>query len=71
MLKAKEAKNLKEAQLGVDKMLQRGASKRLEFSRDDVMRAVAEFVVCDNQVSAAIVGLRDVGTYVVFGRVLR
>ena len=60
---------MKEAQLGVDKMLQCGASKCLEFSRDDVMGAVAELVVCDNQVSAAIVGLRDLGTYM-FGRVL-
>ncbi|KIM67446.1 hypothetical protein SCLCIDRAFT_107455 [Scleroderma citrinum Foug A] len=29
-------------------MLQRGTSKR-QFSRDDVMRAVAELIVCDNQ----------------------
>ena len=66
----KEAKNLREAQLDVDKMLQRGASKYMEFLRDDVMRAVAEFVVCNNQVSAAIVGLRDIGTCM-FGKVLQ
>ena len=56
LLKVKEAK--KEAKLGVDEMLQCGASKRWEFLRDDVMRVVAEFVVCDNQVSVSIVGMR-------------
>jgi len=50
-LKAKQEAKLKGVQLGVDKMLQCGASKCQEFSRDNMMRAVAEFVVCDNQVS--------------------
>ena len=52
LLKAKQqVKKKGKEQPGIDEMLQHGASKRREFSRDDVMRAIAEFVVCDNQVS--------------------
>ena len=51
MLKAKQATKDGKKQPSVDKMLQCAASKRQEFSREDVMKAVAEFIVCDNQVS--------------------
>lgn len=43
-------KGRKEGQRTLDGAFQR-VSKSKEFSRDDVLKAVAEFVVCDDQVS--------------------
>lgn len=55
LLKVKEEAKKRNSQPGIDEMLRRG-HKRQEFSRDDVMRTIAEFIVCDNQVSCCSKG---------------
>ena len=61
MLKHVKAVAAKAEQRNLDEMFQ---SKPTEFSRDGVLRVVAEFVVCDNQVCGAAVCLQcDYRTY--------
>ena len=55
VLKHAKAVAAKAEQSNLDEMFQ---SKPTEFSRDGVLRAVAEFVVCDNQVCGAAVCLQ-------------
>jgi hypothetical protein len=44
-------KESKGKQMKIDRLFQKTEKKQLkEFSRDSVLRAVAEFVVCDDQV---------------------
>ena len=65
LLKAKQEAKKKGAQQGsIDEMLQHGTSK-WQFSRDDVLRAVAEFIVCNNQVSCCSESWVE-GTYIVW-----
>ena len=65
LLKVKQEAKKKGAQQGsINKMLQHGTSKQ-QFSRDDVMRTVAEFIVCNNQVSCCSESWVEV-TYIVW-----
>jgi hypothetical protein len=50
--KAEAKKQKKDGQLKLDSMVQKAsaASQSKEFSREGVLKAVAEFIVCDNQV---------------------
>jgi hypothetical protein len=54
--KAEEKKQKKDGQQKLDGIV-RKASQPVEFSREGVLKAVAEFIVCDNQVGDVVVSI--------------